>query len=245
MARSETLYRSFNRGLISDLALARTDVQRVGLSAEIMDNWMARRLGPMMLRPGTAYLASTVSNNKARFIPFVFSFDDKALLELTATTMRVWLNESVVTRSATTTTVLESDFATVTNWTDNDEGGGTSQVTSIGSVDYLELEGDGTNAAIRTQEVSVASAYENTEHGLKVEVGMLDYTTTGNLSGLRPTLRIGTTDGDDDLISEVELDNGNHHFAFTPGVRASSFSSATGRTGRRSFGPVKSSPAGT
>ena len=76
----ETALRTFNRGLISPLALARTDLERVGLSAETFENWMPRNLGSMMLRPGTKYIGATRSNLIAKFIPFIFSSTDTALL---------------------------------------------------------------------------------------------------------------------------------------------------------------------
>jgi hypothetical protein len=50
---------SFNRGLVSPLALARIDLKRLALSADISTNWMPRTLGPMMLRPGLGYVLET------------------------------------------------------------------------------------------------------------------------------------------------------------------------------------------
>jgi hypothetical protein len=43
---------AFNRGLQSRLGLARIDLERTALAAEVQTNWMPRSLGSMMLRPG-------------------------------------------------------------------------------------------------------------------------------------------------------------------------------------------------
>lgn len=105
---------AFNRGVVSPLALARTDVKRVALSAEEQENWIPRVLGSMMLRPGSLYLGQSESNNRARFIPFIFSTSnswDTALLELTDSLMRVWVEDTLVSRPAVSTAVINGDFA--------------------------------------------------------------------------------------------------------------------------------------
>src|SRR5574343_1006040 len=90
---------AFNRGTVSPQALARTDVDRLRLSAETQTNWMPRTLGPMMLRPGLGYIASTYNDSKARVIPFVFSSTDYAALEFTNGILRVLVNDTPITRA--------------------------------------------------------------------------------------------------------------------------------------------------
>ena len=58
MARENTALVAFNRGRVSQLALARTDIKRIALSAETMTNWVPRVLGSMSLRAGLGYLGS-------------------------------------------------------------------------------------------------------------------------------------------------------------------------------------------
>lgn len=194
-------YFAFNRGLVSPLALGRVDLERLSVSASTMSNWMPRALGSMMLRPGTKYIGATASNNTAKFIPFVFSTDDTALIEVTNLVVRVWVSDALVTRAAVTAAVANGSFTTdLTSWTDSDESGATSAWVTGG---YLGLTGDGTNFAIRRQQVTVNEA--NTEHALTIVINK------------GPVIfRCGSAAGTDDYITETALDEGYHSLAFTP-----------------------------
>jgi hypothetical protein len=203
MPRENVALLAFNRGIISPLALARTDIKRTALSAETMTNWMPRVLGSMMLRPGTQHLGVSRSDLAARFIPFVFSTSDTALVEITASNVRVWVSDALVTRGSVSSAVANSGFDTdVTSWNDADESGGTSVWVTGG---YLGLTGNGTAAAIRRQQVTVAAADQGDEHALNIVI------ERGPV-----TLKVGSTSGDDDYISETELMTGTHSLAFTP-----------------------------
>ena len=201
--RQNTGLLAFNRGLVSRLGLARTDVERLAMSAETMVNWMPRKLGSMMLRPGLGYLGATRSNLAARFIPFVFSTDDTALIELTATTLRVWIDDALITRPSVSSAVTNGSFDTdVTGWTDSDESGGTSAWVTGG---YLGLTGNGTNAAIRDQQVTVAAGDQNVEHALTVVI------QRGPV-----VMSVGSTSGGGEYHNEMLLETGTHSIAFTP-----------------------------
>lgn len=203
MAKMNAALYAFNRGLISRLGLARTDLDRVRLSAEQQTNWMPRTLGSMTLRPGLEYIGSTNGDAKARHIPFVFATDDVALIEITGSTMRVRVDDSVVTRASVSTSVTNGTFdSNLNDWTDGDETGATSQWATGG---YMSLAGTDYDAAIREQEVTVAGGDQGTKHALKIVV------ERGNV-----TLRVGSTSGDDDYISEAVLGTGEHSLAFTP-----------------------------
>jgi hypothetical protein len=194
---------AFNRGVVSPLALARTDVKRVAMSAEEQCNWMPRTLGPMSVRPGWEYLGATKSNAAAKYIPFVFATTDTALVELTNNLMRVWVNDALVTRPSVATAITNGNFdSNVANWTDNDEGAAVSTWATGG---YMTLTGDGAGAAIREQAVSIAANDQNMEHALRIVVYL------GNI-----TLRVGSTSGDDDYITETVLAKGTHSLTFTP-----------------------------
>lgn len=194
---------AFNRGLISRLALARTDIKRVAMSADLMTNWMPRVLGSMMLRPGLAYLGAIPA--APRFIPFVFATTDTALLEFTDGAFRVWVGDSLVTRVAVSGAIANGDFdANLNNWTDDDEAGGTSAWVTGG---YMGLTGDGTAAAIRTQAVNIPAPDIVKEHALRIVI------ERGPV-----TLRVGTTSGGDNLIAETTLGTGVHSLALTPGA---------------------------
>lgn len=203
MPRVITERLSFNRGVVSRYGLARGDIKRLALSAETSTDWIPRVLGAMMLRPGLGYLGATKSNAAGRNLPFVFSLSDKARLELTASVMRIWISDALVSRSSVSSATANGNFDTTLNsWTDNDDSGGTSAWVTGG---YMGLTGNGTAAAIRDQTVTVAGGDQNVEHALRVVVNR------GPV-----VLRVGTGTTDDSYINETELDTGTHSLAFTP-----------------------------
>ena len=194
---------AFNRGLVSRLGLSRQDVKRIALSAQTMTNWLPRVLGSMSLRPGLGLIGAVKSNAATKMIEFTFSSSDKALLELTANVMRVWIADAVLTRVAVSTAIANGNFtANLTSWTDADEGGAVSQWTAPG---YMELLGTGTNAAIRTQTVTVAGGDQNKEHALRIKIAR------GPV-----TIRVGSTVGGEEYVAERNLETGEHSLAFTP-----------------------------
>lgn len=205
MPKENVALQAFNRGIVSPRALARTDIKQIALAAETMTNWMPRVLGSMMLRPGFGYLGSSRSDLAARYLPFIYSTDDTALIEITTSNVRIWIDDAVMTRSSVSSAVANGDFDTdVASWTDADESGATSVWVTGG---YLGLTGDstGTNAAIRRQQVTVAAGDQNVEHALRIVI------QRGPV-----TLRVGSTSGGDEYITETDLDTGEHSLAFTP-----------------------------
>lgn len=203
MARTRVAKLAFNRGLVSKLAMARADVKRLAFAAEIQTNWVTRTLGSMMLRPGMGYLGSSRSDLQAFHIPFVFSVTDKAVLELTNTGMRVWVNDAVITRVTVGTTVTNGTFdANLVGWTNADEAGATSAWQAGG---YMGLTGNGSAFAIERQQVAVAAADQGKEHALHIVINR------GPV-----VLRVGSTSGNDDYIAETELATGAHSLALTP-----------------------------
>ena len=194
---------AFNRGIVSRLGLARVDLKRTAMSAEIQTNWMPRTLGSMMLRPGLQYIDSTRNDAKAVHIPFIFSLEDTAIIELTDSAMRVRVDEEIITREAVSTAITNGRFDTdVSGWTDADETGATSQWASGG---YLSLAGTDFNSAIRTQQVTVSVADRNVEHALDVVV------TRGPV-----TVKVGSTSMGQEYLAETELGAGSYSLAFTP-----------------------------
>lgn len=194
---------AFNRGRISPLALARVDFKRTSLSAETQTNWLPRALGSMMLRPGLKYTGATRSNLASVSIPFVFSYSDKARIELTNLKMRVWVDDALVSRATVTTAVTNGTFNTdIASWSDQDGGTAASTWHASG---YMQLVGDGTAAAKRRQQVTVAGANISVRHALNIEI------VRGPV-----LLRVGSTAGGDDYITETELQTGTHSLAFTP-----------------------------
>lgn len=197
---------NFNRGIISSLGLARQDIERLSLSAEIQNNFPPRTLGSMMLRPGLGYIGGIYDNNKPYHLKFIYDDEDgqfTALIELTDLKMRVIVDDVPVSRPFVTTGIANGEFTSdLSNWTDVDESGATSAYLSGG---YMSLIGTRYNAAIRRQQVSVAGAYRGVEHALRIVVARGDL-----------IVRIGSTAGGGEYITERVLEKGTHEVAFTP-----------------------------
>src|SRR6267378_7016288 len=203
MATQDVPILAFNRGLVSRLALARTDLKRTGLSAEVYTNYIPRVLGSMMLRPGTVFLGNTNGNKSVKLLDFVFNLNDTALLEFTDLVMRVWVNDVLISRTAVATVVLNGFFVgSLANWTSLDEVGAAS--TWIADSD-MQLVGTDINFAIREQQVIVAAPDQNVEHALRIVI----------LRG-PVTLKVGSATGLDDYVATTDLDMGTHSIAFTP-----------------------------
>lgn len=217
MAKENVNLLAFNRGLISPLALARIDLERMKWSAETQNNWMPRTLGSMMLRPGMGYIGAGRSNLKAKHIPFIYAATDTAILEQTNQKMRVrGQTEQLVTRPAVSTAVTNGTFLTdLTGWTDADQAGATSSWITGG---YMGLLGTTFNAAIRRQTLTVSAPDQNVEHAFNIVINRG-----------RVTLRVGSTSGTDNLIRETVLAVGSHSLAFTP-TGASVFVELSSRT---------------
>ena len=193
----------FNRGLIDKRALGRVDIKRVAMAAETMTNWMPRSLGSMSLRPGLEYIDSTYNDAEAKHIPFVYAIDDTSIIEITDSIMRVRVDEAIIQRNSVSTTISNGTFNTdLTGWTDADESGATSAWATGG---YLSLIGSRFNAAIQRRQITVIAADRNVKHGLKIII-----------QRAKVTLKVGSTSGGDEYISETQLGAGQHSLSFTP-----------------------------
>lgn len=203
MAKQNAQMLSFNRGVISPLAIARVDIKRVAMAAEEQTNFIPRALGPMSLRPGMKYLLNTNGNNAARYLPFIFSTADTALLEFTNNRMEVVVSDAKVTRVAVSTVTTNGAFTTnIANWTDTSEAGGTAAFAAGG---YCALLGTGVNAGAVSQQLTVAAGDLNKQHGLHIVIAK------GSC-----LLRVGSASGLADYISETTLLPGTHSLAITP-----------------------------
>lgn len=198
---------SFNRGEVSKYALARVDVEKMRLSAEEQINWAPWVLGPMMLRPGLKYIGGIRNDLTCRLLPFVFSNNDLALLELTDSNLRVWTvsgdTETLVTRPSVSTVVTNGDFSSSTGWTLTATGAGASSTISGGLLTMSSPVAGGLAQAKRS--VTIALGDQNVLQGFRIVV------TRGPIR-----FRAGTVDGLDDYISETTLGTGTHSLAFTP-----------------------------
>lgn len=189
----------FNRGRISRLALARTDIDRLRVSASKFTNWMPRSLGSMMFRPGLGYVGGILNDNACRLMPFVFNATDTAIIEQSSGAMRVWVDDTVVQRSQSTSAFSNGDFSSsnLTGWTDADESGSTSYWVS-GS--KLGLVGTRYAYARRRQTVTATE----TDMGISVHV-----------SRGKPLIKIGSSSAGDDYLGETQLRPGRYSFKVT------------------------------
>jgi len=206
MSKENYALLAFNRGMISPLALARIDLKRTSLSEEIMTNWMPRTLGSTMLRPGLKYMGTTVNNAAALHIPFIFSIDDTAIIELTNNGMRIrrGADNFIIFRLAALETLTNETFdSDLTGWTDSDEVGATSSWATGG---YMALLGNttGTAFARRDQVLTIDAGELNVIHSLHVIIAR------GPVE-----IRVGTTQGGGEYFSAV-LKTGSHSLGYTP-----------------------------
>ena len=216
MATGEKRLLAFNRGVVSKRGLARQDLDRMAMSAEIQTNFVPRVLGSMMLRPGMQYIdtmAVSQGLNLVRQMPFVFGVDDTALIEFgVGSYMRVRIDDVLLERVAVGAAVTDPFFDAalgvgVNDWTDESDLGATAESGPLATVaNVLNLDGTGEDYAKVTQRVEVAGGEESTEHALAIGV------TTEFVR-----LRVGTTQFDDDLVTETQLGKGTHNISFTPG----------------------------
>lgn len=202
MAKQNVSLLAFNRGIVSKSALARVDVERIRLSAEVMTNWMPKTQGSMSLRPGFGYVGTTKSNQQAIHIPFVAATDDTALIEITNALMRVRVDDVLVSRVSVTTAVTNPTFSTSASWTDTSTNGGA--VTFGGTGLILDAANVGGQASVQ-QTVTCSGGNVGLRHALDINV------TRGPV-----TFRLGSTSGGDEYITETTLRTGYHSLAFTP-----------------------------
>ena len=197
MARQSVGFFSLNRGECSLLALNRVDIEHLRLAAQSQINWLPRVLGPMMLRPGTEFVGEIQNDAPAKLVPYVAAFNDTALLELTANSMRVWRNDALVTRAAVSTTI--PDFP---SWTSFQSGTAVVQ-KGVGTLKFSTMNSNSTaNAYVA---VAVQQPYQNIEHALRFTVN------NGPI-----VFSIGTAPGLGDIFGAETLDTGLYSMAFTP-----------------------------
>ena len=208
MAKQVPPLLSFNRGEVSRHALARVDVDKLRLAAETQENWLPFVLGPMMLRPGLQYVGKVAHDARNRLIPFVFSNSDVALIELTPHLIRVWIatgeGETLVTREAVSTTIVNGDFSAAGGW--DLTSGTTSGATALIANNVLTLNCAPVGGRAQCmQQIAGGLVDMDKRHAVKVVVerGPIHF-------------YIGSTSGGTDLVGFSTLDTGSHSLTFTP-----------------------------
>ena len=197
MAKNDVIFTAFNRGEVSSQLLGRTDVEHLRLAAQVQENWQPRVLGPMTLRPGSGHIGSPQASAQGRQIPFIAQADDVARIELTDLTMRVWVNDAVVTRQRVSSSI---PFFAAPGW-DITAKTGTAQVSFDNGLQFSNLNA----GAYATVDYEMAIAEVGAEHAVRIVVS----------SG--PVIfRVGSRRGAEDLFISATLDTGTYSLAFTP-----------------------------
>jgi hypothetical protein len=201
VGRITSYHHAFNIGMMDATALARVDLERMRLAAEVQTNLLPSAVGPGFMRPGLEYLGSTDGNAATRLKEFVFGATDASLMEFSDQSLRIRTDDELVTRPAVTAAVTSGNFGSSTGWTLTATDGATSTVSG----GYLNLTAlpRGSSAAA-SQEVTINEA--GVEHALRIVVDR------GPV-----TFFVGTTAGTDNLITETDLRTGTHSLSFTPG----------------------------
>ena len=200
MGKVTTHIHHFTTGEFSVAGLARIDQEVARLAAETQENILPHAIGKGLCRPGTTYMATTPSSNQARLLPFVRAVDDTALLELSNLTLRVYVDDALITRPSVTSTVTNGDFSSATGWTLTSTSGANSSIS--GGVLTMDADARGSSSFC---ERSVTTSSAGTEHALNIEV------TRGPVR-----FRCGSSSGASDYIADTVLDTGSHSLAFTP-----------------------------
>lgn len=205
MMREKSYLFAMNGGEVSPLALGRVDLSRMRISAEVMKNCFPRVIGPMAARPGLAYLSSTDGDGAARNIPFVFSAQDTALVELSDRKLRVRVDGELVSRAAVSTAIGDSVLNSAAGWTLTATGTGVVDINSSNASQLTMQTPARGDTVVAKRSDPVSGSDQNVEHAVEVWVDQ---------GPVR--FRIGSSDGADDLVAETELRTGRHSLAFTP-----------------------------
>lgn len=203
MPKQDVHIHTFAGGEVSFDALARVDQEKLAQAAEIQENLLPALIGRARFRPGTTMLGNTSGDSPARLVPFIRSISETALLEFGDETLRVWVDDALVTRPAVTATIANGDFATTGSWTLLNVGGAESDIntTAPGRLFLRATYAGGFAKA----EQAVTTSSTNIEHALRIVI------ERGPV-----TLRVGSATGLDDFLSETELETGEFSLTFTP-----------------------------
>ena len=202
MARQRPYLFAMNGGEVSPLAMARVDLQRMKISAEIMKNCIPRVIGPASFRPGLHYHNSTDGDGAARNIPFIFSAEDTALVELSDKKIRVRIDGDLISRASVSTVVTNGNFSASAGWTLTTTHNGVASIS--GNKLTLQTPTRGGSALAKRSD-SVSAADQNIEHAIELSIDQ------GPVK-----FRCGSTDGGDEYIAETELKTGFFSLTFTP-----------------------------
>ena len=188
------LVNKFNRGVVSETVFAREDVVRINNSCELMTNFLPKRLGPMVYRPGSEFLDTV--NTAARMMPFVFGIDDVVLMVWDNDGIR-FMQNGVFLAVEGTPSIPNGTFSNLTSWTVNDDAG----ASSIASAFSLKQTGTANGIA---QVYTTLTCTANVWNYYKFDVW------EGPI-----TVKIGAAGGEGRYFTD-RLESGEHWIGFNP-----------------------------
>lgn len=182
----------FSGGIIGGELHNRVDIQSYPNGAEIMRNFRPTLQGVMTRRPPLEHIDVFDDHAKrGKLFSFQFSLEASYLVLATEDSFRFFANDGEITLPAVT--------ATLGSWIDQSTGAGS--VTVVGAKVWIDSDGASNGVA----EKAISIAQQDVVHVLAFEVvhGPID-------------IRIGSSSGDDDVLSYTRLRAGIHYLAFTP-----------------------------
>ena len=203
---------AFNRGLIDPRGLARVDIPKLKMAAEIMTNWVARVLGSMSIRAGTSLVNQTHNNYPTKLVEFIHSNADTALLAFDQPSgagvpggnMGVMVNGVELLQQVYSSPASFPAFAAgLSGWTNTSTTGG----SATGTTNFCTLKGDGFTAQGAIQISKTLSA------GVETRIQFTVYYNPVHF-------RVGSTSGNDDYLTDTVLPPGTYNFGVKAGLGA-------------------------
>ncbi|MCK5609079.1 hypothetical protein KAR91_44805 [Candidatus Pacearchaeota archaeon] len=208
MPRFHPYLPSFNTGELTERLAARVDFVKYPSGVATMENLIPLSEGGAMRRSGSRYVAATNAGatKKGRLKKFQFSTSDNYILESSDALMRFFRNQKQITIPNTDASIINGTFdSDISSWTDKSTG--TGAIAHEGTLNALELTGAGAgNAAIAEQAPTLTTT--SIEHVLRFRVI--------GAPGDFITVRIGSSSGAQDFLSDFDAKTGFHSLAFTP-----------------------------
>lgn len=98
MARSYPMQNSFNGGELSPRLVGRTDVDKYGSGALLIQNTIVQAQGGLKHRPGARFVQEVKdSDNKTKLVPFIVSTVQAYMLEFSNNLIRFYKDEGIIT----------------------------------------------------------------------------------------------------------------------------------------------------
>lgn len=195
MARRHEFAYALNSGGVDVEALSRVDLEKMRISGQHpVKNWFPKVLGPMSLRPGLEHLARNTGDVETHMVRYVREIGVSYILRFSAGEMRVAQNGVIVQVPVVSSTISTGLWLAASS--------GAATATAGSSLTFLATT---TDTARLKQRVNIAADDREKANILRIVVD------------IGPVyLRIGTTDGGQELTADTRLDAGTHKIAITP-----------------------------